>query len=331
MNITQGEACAATGMFAIFSPEVSLSMMWIMIQKQLCTPTALWILAAFLASASQARASDLHLRYEAKWGGLHVADFGLSLINGGSTYENRFHLETRGATRFFTNMSVQAKSQGHIIDPPPADTNGAGTVGNASGMHLTQTYQADKYRTEYTNKKHFRWVDIIFGKNGEPAHASTGTSPIAGREDAWNPAEKGPEVLETVETQYRIGTSDPITMIPQMMAMMRSHFSGGPASTVIKGFDGRRRFDLGLTYLGPATRTVGNTQHETYRVRVTPNPVAGFKDKHRILWNNSTYDFYLSRDGNFVPLQIMPVNRGPVLTLTAQCPTECVIEAEKAD
>ncbi|HEY9164458.1 MAG TPA: DUF3108 domain-containing protein [Magnetovibrio sp.] len=293
--------------------------------------TVLWIFTALIMGAPQARASELHLRYEANWGGLHVADFGLSLINGGNTYENRFHLETRGMTRYFTNMSVQATSRGHVITPPPAAQDATQSVGNASGQHLAETYQADTYRTEYTNKKHFRWVDIAFGKNGDPAHASTGTSPIQGREDAWNPAEKGPEVLETVDAEHRVGTSDPITMIPQMMAMVRAHFSGGPATARIKGFDGRRRFDLNIAYLGPASRTVGNTLHETYRVRVTPDPVAGFKNRHRVLWNNSVYDFYLSRDGNFVPLQIVPVNHGPVLTLVTQCTTACVIEAEEVD
>jgi hypothetical protein len=289
---------------------------------------------ALLPGATIAHARELHLSYAANWGGLHVADFSLSLINGGNAYENRFHLETRGVTRFFTNMAVTAKSRGRIITPPPAtdesdDPGNATTVDNAAGAHLADTYLAETYRTEYTNKRHFRWVDIDFGGDGEPAHASTGTSPIPGREENWNPAEKGPEVLEKVEENYRIGVNDPITMIPQMMAMVQAHLNGGPSSTVVKGFDGRRRFDMDVTYLGLASRTVNGIQHDTYHVRITPNPVAGFKERQKVLWNGSTYDFYLSRDGRFVPLQIVPVKHGPVLTLIAECKTPCEIKADE--
>lgn len=299
-----------------------------MIKKRPLSRPASLIFAVLVAYAPGARADAVHLRYVANWGGIHVADFSLSLINGGDTYENRFHLETRGLTRYFTNMSVQANSHGRIVTPPPA-LNGNDAVANASGAHLANTYLAEKYRTEYTNRRHFRWVEIDFGQTGEPAHASTGTSPIKGREENWNPAEKGPEVLERVEESYRIGVNDPISMIPQMMGMVRAHLQGGPASTVAKGFDGRRRFDMDLTYLGLATRTVGEVKHDTYRVRVVPKPVAGFKKRHKVLWNGSAYDFYLSRDGRFVPLQIVPVNHGPVLTMVAECESECEIKAEE--
>ncbi len=280
------------------------------------------------ANASATTQSAMHLRYEANWGGLHVADFTLSLLNGGETYENRFHLETRGLTRYFTNMGVTAKSVGRIIRPPAAMQHGA-SVDNAANAPQTETYLASHYRTEYTNKRHFRWVDITFNEAPEPAEAITGTSPIKGREANWNPKEKGPEVLDRVEPEQRIGVNDPITLIPQMIAVVRSHLTGGSKLGVVKGFDGRRRFDMHITYMGPATRTVGDTRHETYRVRIDPQPVAGFKKRHKVLWNNAAYDFYLSRDGQFVPLQIVPVKNGPVLTLVAECPSECELKAEE--
>lgn len=285
-------------------------------------------LAAVLFAAAPAQAQELHLRYQAYWGGLHVADFALSLIDGDGAYENRFHLETRGFTRFLSNMSVKAKSQGRLIAPPPPGAgldNGAGGADRVTGP----TFLAEHYRTEYTNRKHFRWVDITFGAKDEPAKAVTGTEPIPGREDNWNPDEKGPEVLDRVEDEHLIAVNDPITMIPQMMAIVKTHLEGGPASGVAKGFDGRRRFDMDITYLGPATRTIDRVKHNTYHVRVTPMPGPGFKERHRAVWNGSLYDFYLSRDGRFVPLQIVPVKHGPVLTLVAECPSECDIPVEE--
>lgn len=287
----------------------------------------LFALCLLPLAAAPADARETHLNYEAQWGGLHVADFALSLIDGGETYENRFHLETRGMLRYFTNMTVVAKSFGRVVaPPPPADTNGA--VDNAAAAPLAATFLAERYRTEYTNTKHFRWVEIQFNAGATPAQAVTGTKPLPGREDRWNPAEQGPEVLDKVEPHHLLGVSDPITMIPQMIAMVRAHLEGGPAFTVIKGFDGRRRFDMDVTFLGPATRTIGEVPHDTYRVRVTPKPIAGFKERHRVLWNGSTYDFYLSRDERLVPLQIVPQTHGPVLTLKGECAHECEIAAE---
>ena len=279
-----------------------------------------------------ALADEIHLRYEANWGGLHVADFALSLINGGDAYENRFHLETRGLTRYFSNLSVKAQSHGRIIEPPRPTAglangqNGASQNGEAA---TGPTFMAAHYRTEYTNRKHFRWVDITFPGPDEPAQAVTGTEPIPGREDSWNPDEKGPEKLDRVEDKHLMAVNDPITLIPQMMSIIRTHLSGGPASGVVKAFDGRRRFDMDVTYLGPATRTINDVKHNTYHVRVTPKPGPGFKDRHRVMWNGSLYDFYLSRDGRFVPLQIVPVKHGPVLTMIAECESECEIPLEE--
>lgn len=263
---------------------------------------------------------NLHLRYEAYWSGIHIADFTLSLLNDGDTYENRFHLETRGLTRYFTNMGVKAHSTGRIVQSPPF-----------TEAPIAETFMAAHYRTEYTNKKHFRWVDITFNQAPEPAKAITGTAPIKGREENWNPKDKGPEVLDRVEPDERIGINDPITLIPQLMAVVRTHMEGGPKTGVVKGFDGRRRFDMHITYMGQATRTIGKTVHQTYRVRIDPQPVAGFKKRHKILWNGAAYDFYISRDGKFLPLQIVPVKHGPVLTMIAQCPSECELKAQEED
>lgn len=293
-------------------------------------PYARFIVAIALALTlpAQAWAKDLHLRYEAYWGGLHIADFTLSLLNGEGTFENRFHLESRGVTRFFTNLSAKATSRGHVITPPPT-INGHPAMTSAAALPQADTLVAETYRTEYTNRKHMRWVDIAFGGPGIPAEATTGTSPTPGYEDNWDAKDKGPEILEKVEAEFRTGVNDPISVVPQIIAIVKAHLHGGPESGVARGFDGRRRFDMGVLHLGQVKRTIAGTVHDTYRVRITPNPVAGFKNRHKTLWNNAPYDFYLSRDGDFAPLQIVPVKNGPVLTLVARCDTECDLPKEE--
>lgn len=300
-----------------------------MIKQTASFSRKIWLLVLFTTLPFTAQAKEMHLRYEAYWGGFHVADFALSILDKDTTFEHRFHLESRGLTRYFSNLSAVAISKGRIVTPPDS-IKAAGPISNAAAdMPLTATYIAETYRTEYTNRRHFRWVDIDFGTNGDAAKAVTGTSPIVGREDRWNPKEKGPEILERVEPEFRIGVNDPITLVPQIMAIVRAHMAGGPKTGVAKGFDGRRRFDMNITYLGTIKRTIAGVLHDTYRVRVNPTPVAGFKRRHKILWNNAAYDFYLSRDGNFTPLQIVPVDHGPVLTMVAVCEQECEIKAEE--
>ncbi|MBF0248327.1 MAG: DUF3108 domain-containing protein [Alphaproteobacteria bacterium] len=270
------------------------------------------VLAVSALLSGPARGEALHLAYEANWGGLHVADFTLSLDQRDGVYENRLRLETRGVTRYFSNFSMTAEGQGRI-DAHPA------------------SHVAGHYRTEYLNAKHFRWLDIVFTPATLPAQSKTGTQPLPDRPDAWNPRDKGPETLDDVPEAERIGVLDPLALVSEMRLKVREHFAGGPSTWVLKGFDGRRRFDMTLAYLGPATRTIGERVRETYRVRVTPTPLAGFKKRHEEIWKSSPYDFYLSRDGAFVPLQIAPVNHGPVLTLTDICPTECELRDEETN
>ncbi|MCW8915262.1 MAG: DUF3108 domain-containing protein [Magnetovibrio sp.] len=256
---------------------------------------------------------ELHLRYEAYWSGFHIADFTLSMLNGGGTYKNNFILESRGLVGFFTDLDATAQSHGQIVH---------------SQASPSAEYKPQHYHTKYTSKKHLRWVDISFENDTAPAIAKTGTSPIPGWEERWNPKDKGPEILEKVEPKHRVDVNDPLTLIPQLMATIRSHFEGGPKEAVLKGFDGRRRFDAKITYLGPATRNVRDTIYETYRVRIKPIPVAGFKKRHQKIWNKAAYDFYLSRDGNFIPVQIAPVGSGPTMNLLRICDEPCSLEDE---
>jgi hypothetical protein len=107
---------------------------------------------------------------------------------------------------------------------------------------------------------------------------------------------------------------------------VRAHLRGrGDETFRLRGFDGKRRFDMDGRFLGPASRTIGEAVRETYRLRLTARPVAGFKERHRLLWDDSAFDLYLSRDGRFVPLQIVSLGHGPVLTLVEECARPCAL------
>ncbi len=264
-------------------------------------------------AANDRENSATHLLYEAYWGGIHVADLTLSMQSHDDKFDNRLKVETKGFTRFFSNLVVEASSGGKVVD---------------GGIYLPA-----KYRTDYSNRKHFRWVEILFpyeadGAKTDPALATTGTRPLPGKLEKWNPKDKGPEKLDKVSDEMLLSVVDPFTAIVQSLSGIGEHLKGGPDHFTIKSFDGRRRFDFDVEYLGLATRTVGNTKHNTYHMRITPRPIAGFKKRHKKFWAGAAFDFYLSRDGSYAPIQIVPVKHGPVLSLKSVCNVPCKIPAE---
>lgn len=285
-------------------------------------------------------APTTHLLYEAYWGGLHVADLTLSMENGGDVFQNRFKLETRGITKFFSNLSVVASSKGHLATPPANGEAVTGARNNAAAGQAGPAYLPTIYRTDYSNSKHFRWVEILFpyaldkvdekkSDPATPAIATTGTSPLPGKPEKWNPKDKGPEKLEKVDDKMLHGVVDPITALVQSLSGVRAHLQGGPDHFSIKGFDGRRRFDFDVQYLGLATRTVRNKKHDTYHMRITPRPIAGFKKRHLVFWTGAAFDFYLSRDGNMAPVQIVPLKHGPIFNLISVCNVPCKMPPEE--
>jgi len=292
-----------------------------------------------MASKANNASSARHLLYEAYWGGLHVADFSLSMEKKDGSFGNFFKLETRGLTKFLSNISVVAESRGKVMTGPNGQNgtnDNIGITGSGNGAAASAVgdlYLPSKYRTDYSNVRHFRWVEILFPYDSEetidqPAQAMTGTRPLPDKPEKWKPEDEGPEKLDKVKDEMLFGVVDPLTALVQSLSGVALHLKGGPNHFSIKSFDGRRRFDFDVDYLGVASRVVNKVSHETYHIRVTPRPVAGFKEKHKIFWEQSVFDFFLARDGSFAPIQIVPVKHGPVLSLKSVCNSPCKIPTE---
>lgn len=291
-----------------------------------------------LGRASES-AGTTHLLYEAYWGGMHVADFTLSMETKDGSFDNSFILETKGFTKFISNLSIKANSYGKLIAPPNgANGNGqsAGITGSgngAAGGVVGVTFLPSKYRTDYSNTKHIRWVEILFPYAStetidQPAKATTGTKPLAEKSDKWSPEDEATEKLDKVKDEMLFGVVDPLTALVQSLSGVAVHLNGGPDHFSIKSFDGRRRFDFDVDYLGLASRVVNEVSHETYHIRITPRPIAGFKERHKIFWTGAAFDLYLARDGSYAPIQIVPVKHGPVLNLKSVCNSPCKIPRE---
>lgn len=269
-------------------------------------------LAAALA-AVPAAASDVHLRYEAYWGGLHAADFALSMADLSGrpdvTVKNEFRLRTRGVLDWIARLNLTARSTGTVAEAPP---------------FLTPT----GYSVDYTSRNRDRIVEVDF------THPRARTR-ITDRKDGGkvrNGTGKGDDFAEAdLKPEHLKDVIDPLLGLTEALRRVRYHLvGGGPSTFTLRGFDGSRRFDMDGEVLGPASRVITEKKHETYRLRLTARPVAGFKKRHRVLWNDSAFDLYLSRDGRFVPLQIVSLGHGPVLTLVEECPAACALK-EKAN
>lgn len=268
--------------------------------------------AAFaLLLAWPAEAQEIHLRYTAYWGGLHAADFALSIVDLAAPVTevetaNEFRLETRGVMDWIARIRLKAVTRAKVVTAPPF-------------------LKALDYDVAYTSRTHDRVIQVDFtGPRALSRFFDTKTGKALSIEDenkdGFAEADIPPAELENV--------MDPLTGLTEAIRRVRHHLNaGGPATFRLRGFDGRRRFDMDGEYLGTALRTIDEKQRDTYWMRLTARPIAGFKTRHRILWNDSAFDLYLSRDGRFVPLQIVSLGHGPVLTLLEECAKPCALPA----
>jgi len=53
--------------------------------------------------------------------------------------------------------------------------------------------------------------------------------------------------------------------------------------------------------------------------------IGGPKQSRRVVWDETAFDVLLSADSRFVPIQIVPVGPGPVMTLVERCTRKCVM------
>lgn len=250
--------------------------------------TALILLILLFASLP-ARAAE-HLRYEAYWGGLHAADFALTLDEGAGKKSHWFRLETQGVIDWLIKLRVEAES-----------------------------IPGESYRVHYTNRRRERSLEVRYDE--ETGEARSAITTHSRSEDDTD------EATETsgLDAEFRTGVTDPLGGLIEALVRVRSHLEGGDKTFTIPVFDGRRRFDMDGEVLGTAVRTIGDERHPVYRLRLTTRPLAGFRKSHRVLWGGSAFDLYVTRDGRFVPLQIDSVGPGPIIHLMEECERRCAL------
>jgi hypothetical protein len=255
-----------------------------------------------LLAATPAGAEETHLRYQVMWGGLHAADFALSVRHQGAAYGTRFRLETRGVLDWLLGLEVTATSRGVAPEAAPL----------APGA----------YRVAYTNRRRGRTIAVHFDGDGGLATATVETR----HGDVDDEGDEDGEDEARVPEAMRLGVIDPLSALVDALRRVRRHLAAGGAPRFrLAVFDGRRRFDLEGVYAGRGRRAILGVTHDAHRLRLTTLPRAGFNRAHRVLWDGSAFDLFLSADSRFVPLQIVSLGPGPVMNLIAECPQACVL------
>lgn len=267
-----------------------------------CRSIVVALVALFIGAP--AGAVETHLRYEVMWGGLHAAEFALSLDGDKSTYANRFRLETRGIADWLLRLRVSVSGHG---DAPAA-----------------APLKPRAYRVGYSNRRRERVVSLRFDEeSGEVSSVVESDSRLDDDDSSEADDDKDDEAM--IRRDLRLGVVDPLSAFVESLRRVRRHLTGEPADFRLAVFDGRRRFDLEGAYTGKVRRTVLNVSRELHRVRVKTIPVAGFRRTQRILWDGTAFDVFLGTDGRLLPVQIMSVGPGPVMNLVEECPALCVL------
>jgi len=250
-------------------------------------------------SLARALSDATHLRYEAWWGGLYAAEFTLTLSDGGSAYEAAFSLGTRGLLDWLIGLDLEATSTGE------------------TGDGLTP----EIYRSKYRSNSREGTTTIAFDPGTGEATVSRNVVFFELREP-----ETDDPARPQVPADLRTGVLDPLSAFAEAIDRLRRHedpVAVEPFTVAI--FDGKRRFDMSGEMLGLMRHEVEGRTTEAYKLRLTTRPLAGFRERTRMLWDDTVFDVYVSADGRFVPLQIIARGWGPAINLVEECARPCAL------
>ncbi len=268
------------------------------------------LLGLALASSAGRAAADghgaadvFHGRYIAQWGGLHTADFALSLDHNARSYSADFELRTRSIFKWLTGLELKAGASG-----APDRTADAATL-----------LEPDRFQVLSRSKWRSMQTVVEFDDDGlaEASIQTLATYAAISKEYA-----QGDEPLDP---EHRTDVVDPLSALVAAIAHVRHHLAeGGAKETTIPVFDGRRRFDALTTYQGEAERTFAGRKRTVHIARIQIIPVAGFRAKQLDFWKDVAFEALLSQN-RLRPLQISSLGEGPVLNLVEECAQACLI------
>lgn len=199
-------------------------------------------LIAAPAAAQAATGSSLKVGYEISLGGLSFGEIQLEAQLDDEAYDLDALLETKGLADIFFHSVFKLASQGAF-----------------AGEHVRPA----RFLSDFSNKNSARTVELIYGPNGDP------------RMTAEPPYEDG--FGAGISARARRGTQDPVSalLVPMSAGALQ------PCNRSLPVFDGRRRYNIQLTYDADTLMTGGPESYtgKAVRCRVKFVPVAGYERK----------------------------------------------------
>lgn len=260
---------------------------------------ALTFAALLLSGTASADTADRPVQfYRASWGGLHAADILMETRNENGQYRTDMQIDGYGLVRAFFRLNIIAGASGKM---PAKDTT-----------------DPLKYSADVASRWGRRLLQVEYDPQSRIA-TQTRDEQLAGPDPDLEP---DAEILKPIPPEMRINVLDPLSIIPSIRRLMREgKVPDHPRFVTINIFDGRRRYDLEISIRGKGQHDIDRVKTHTIDLHLTYKALAGFREKYRVMWDNTPFTLYLSDDGRFRPLRLIndsfPIPT--VITLIAEC------------
>jgi hypothetical protein len=184
--------------------------------------------------------STVQLVWQVYLGGINLGNIGIKSSFTGNSYAAVSRLKTAGVVNSFYEAVIDAES-----------------VGLVAGSGL----QPQKYNSNTNNEKQNQKVDLTY---------------TAGGIQLFSDPPYNTERFPVTEEQKR-GTLDPLSGLVFSLSGV-SHSSAKPCGDTVRVFDGRRRYDIELTFQGQdKVKTDGGYNGPAIKCTVVYKQIAGFK------------------------------------------------------
>lgn len=222
------------------------------------------------------------IHYDGYFGGLKVADVKLTLDTQPRSYDSTMDIVARGVIGWFYTWRGQISAQG--------------TVASDGSLQPTG------FIRQWNDPSKSGVVSIDFDPSSKQA---------LGTEDG-KPDDK-------VSAADRHDVIDPLS---GLVAMQQQVLAGAKGPVALKVYDGKRRLDVTATIEPPRMIKVRDKEWRAIAMTATIDPVAGFKDRQRAGWKNSTLYVLFTDDGRALPIQIRIDSPAGAAILNVECGIE---------
>lgn len=199
------------------------------------------LVGSLVLPAAAATTDHYEVEMEMRFLGMNVGNVRLSGAVNETTVDSRMDIATAGVVRSLTGFRSEIVGVGRL--------NGTGDV------------QPERYASFYETRRETREVRLGFGPGGEVVHLET--------------FKRGEPTPVNVPEAMRDGTVDPLSAFFTIRNWLAEVREDGQGTRTLPMFDGRRRYDLDVTYLQRRPATFGGGT-PVLELRLDVKPLAGF-------------------------------------------------------